>query len=66
MPRMMAKMTTPVPSLKTLSPSTRVDSFFGTPSLLKVARTETGSVGDIMAPKRRARGRSMPVSAFIR
>ena len=39
-----------------LSPSIIVVSLFGTRKLLNVARTETGSVGVIIAPKRSASG----------
>ena len=45
-----AKTTSPVPSLKTLSPSTRVTRPRGAPSRRNVSMTATGSVAATIAP----------------
>lgn len=48
--------TTPIPSLKTLSPSTSMATGRGTPRARKVASTLTGSVGASIAATSRATG----------
>lgn len=53
-----------VPSLKRLSPSKRRRSLFGTHISLKIARTATGSVDEMIIPKSsiRTRGMSNPIN----
>ena len=45
--------TTPVPSLKRLSPVIRDSSFFDAPTSLRMPSTAMGSVGEIRAPNSR-------------
>jgi hypothetical protein len=52
----MLNSTMATPSLRRLSPSTRVSSRPGTPSSRKTATTATGSVAEIRAPKTSAGG----------
>ena len=59
-PSRVRKTTTPVPSLKRLSPAMRVSRLLGTPTRFRTARTATGSVGEMSAPNSRQCSSEMP------